>query len=390
MPVLLAQDRAALRELLSANHAVFILTNTRALPESEAVALLASIRHDIDDLAAESGWRVLVVQRGDSTLRGHVFAEVDVFSTRDSVTLFVPAFPAGGRRTRGGVHEVLLDGRWLNAADTEYARDPVFGYDERTMADYVAAHGHRPVRSVPAATVAEELLDVAPGTVVVPDAETDEDLIGIAEQVMDVAGRRSVIVRCAATLAAYLSRARSQGYLPATVSAGQGPLLVVAGSHTVATTRQLTCLLSSWPSYVELDTDQAIVDPAAAAAAATQELGELLRTQRVVTLATSRLRRSEHGSLHDGARVMDALTRTVAAVAQLPAAVVAKGGITSAEVARVGLSAEVGWVLGQISAGVSLWQLNAGERRLPYVVVPGNMGDDQTLATIVEWTLGSQ
>jgi uncharacterized protein YgbK (DUF1537 family) len=389
VPVLLAHDRGALQDLLRENRAVFILTNTRALPESEAVALLTSIRRDVDEIAAQAGWRTLVVQRGDSTLRGHVFAEVDAFSTSDSVTLFAPAFPAGGRRTRGGVHEVSLDGHWLNAADTEYAQDPVFGYAERTMADYVAAHGHRPARSVPAAAVAQQLLAAAPGTVVVPDAETDEELASIAEQVIEVSRRRPVIVRCAATLAAYLSEARSQGYLPATGPAGPGPLLVVAGSHTAATTRQLACLRSSWPSLVELDADQAIVDPAAAAAAAVRELEQLLRTERVVTIATSRLRRSEHGSLHDGARVMDALTRAVAAVAERPSAVVAKGGITSAEVARVGLSAKVGWVLGQVRPGISLWRLDAAERRLPYVVVPGNMGDDQTLASIVEWTLGS-
>lgn len=128
-----------------------MLTNTRALSEEAAGQLVRQCRDDAEAAAAALGVRVLVVQRGDSTLRGHVFAEIDAVVRGDEVIVFVPAFPAGGRRTRSGVHEVMIDGSWINAADTEFARDPVFGYSERTMIDYVAARTTRPALSTTAA-----------------------------------------------------------------------------------------------------------------------------------------------------------------------------------------------------------------------------------------------
>lgn len=64
--------------------------------------------------------------------------------------------------------------------------------------------------------------------------------------------------------------------------------------------------------------------------------------------------------------------------------VVAKGGITSAEIARSALGASSARVLGQILPGVSLWQLSAfdGRERL-YVVVPGNVGASDTLLRVM-------
>jgi uncharacterized protein YgbK (DUF1537 family) len=107
--------------------AVHVLTNTRAIGRDRAVALLEAVQRQFDRRPG-----VEYVLRGDSTLRGHVFAEADAFGARDGVLLFVPAFPAAGRTTVGGVHRVRVDGEDLVAADTEFARDPVFGYRART------------------------------------------------------------------------------------------------------------------------------------------------------------------------------------------------------------------------------------------------------------------
>jgi uncharacterized protein YgbK (DUF1537 family) len=65
--------------------------------------------------------------------------------------------------------------------------------------------------------------------------------------------------------------------------------------------------------------------------------------------------------------------------------VVAKGGITSSEVARHGLGARRAWVLGQMFPGlVPVWRLERpGRQPLPYVVFPGNVGADDSLADAV-------
>lgn len=389
VPVLLRRDETAVLDLLSRHDAVYVLTNTRALSEEAAGQLVRQCRDDAEAAAAALGVRVLVVQRGDSTLRGHVFAEIDAVVRGDEVIVFVPAFPAGGRRTRSGVHEVMIDGSWINAADTEFARDPVFGYSERTMIDYVAARTTRPALSTTAAELGGVLGSVPAGTVVIPDVETDDDLVVIAAAIRDQTHQGlAVLVRTAAPLAGYLAGAKSGGHLDgiAPESRGAGPVLVVAGSHTLATTRQLEQLWLDHPARVELDTE-ALLGAGSAGSAEIRRTAEVLRTALaaydVVTLSTSRVRRREHGSLDHGAAVMRGVTAVVGAVVDQPGVIVAKGGITSAEVARTSLDAERAYVHGQLETGVSWWTVHGSGRDVPYVVVPGNVGDRDTLSRLV-------
>ncbi len=79
--VLLRWDTDRLTAALSQVDAVYLQTNSRAIDEAAAVALCRRIREEIDIAAARLGEPVQVVLRGDSTLRGHVFAETDVFVT---------------------------------------------------------------------------------------------------------------------------------------------------------------------------------------------------------------------------------------------------------------------------------------------------------------------
>lgn len=58
-------------------------------------------------------------------------------------------------------------------------------------------------------------------------------------------------------------------------------------------------------------------------------------------------------------------------------------GVTSARMAIVGLSADSATVVGQPLAGVALWRLRCPGRELPLVVVPGNVGGDETLAQLL-------
>jgi uncharacterized protein YgbK (DUF1537 family) len=82
---------------------------------------------------------------------------------------------------------------------------------------------------------------------------------------------------------------------------------------------------------------------------------------------------------------MTALTTAVRDLLPSVDVVVAKGGITSADVARVGLGAASAVVLGQVSPGISVWRLAAsdGRERL-YVVVPGNVGGADAITDVLD------
>lgn len=384
MPVMLEADRTELLQLLTEHPAVYVITNTRAVTEAASRALLVRLRADIDYISETLHVDILVVQRGDSTLRGHVFSEIEVFGHADSLVVFVPAFPGGGRETVDGVHRVLVGDAWVNAADTEFANDPIFGFTERTLRDYAKARSERPVLTC----LPTELLATATrsgrGAVIIPDARSNADLQRIGADILTlVDSGRPVVVRSAAPLAAYLAGAKSVSLIEPSTIERDGPILVVAGSHTFAATRQLAALRERWPTLVEIDTDLALSDPVAASAAAAASLRIALGGDDVVVLSTERVRRAEHGSLEDAWHVMSALSSAVAAVADLPGLVIAKGGITSADVARLGLSATTAWVSGQVAVGISLWRIRRQHAEVPYIVVPGNIGGPDTLAELV-------
>ena len=76
-----------------------------------------------------------------------------------------------------------------------------------------------------------------------------------------------------------------------------------------------------------------------------------------------------------------------------PAWVIAKGGITSHDVAVRGLGIRRATVLGQLLPGlVSVFQpVEAAAQVIgaPYVVFAGNVGDENTLASVIDLLRGS-
>jgi uncharacterized protein YgbK (DUF1537 family) len=63
---------------------------------------------------------------------------------------------------------------------------------------------------------------------------------------------------------------------------------------------------------------------------------------------------------------------------------VAKGGITSSDLASKGLSVKRAEVLGAIIPGVPVWRLDAQAKfpEIIYVVFPGNVGNDAALKEV--------
>ncbi|WP_167859515.1 four-carbon acid sugar kinase family protein [Paenibacillus cymbidii] len=396
--VMLRWSKEACRKFMEGDEqTVFVSTNTRALPREQAVALVRDVRRAMEEEAAAAGVAPVFHLRGDSTLRGHVFAELEAIGDGTAASLFVPAFPECGRFTRGGIH-YLDDGHTCRpVAETEYAADPVFGYTSVTMADWVneASGGAWQAVAVPlsrlrgegAPAIAAALLGAAAGTVVIPDAEREADLHTIAEGLAlaeAAAPGRSFAVRSASSLARIRAGLRSKTIDAANME-GAGRLLVVCGSCTTEATRQLRRLTEmTGAEPVTIPTRRVLADGAAAVVPELADrLREALERRQFAIVATERNRSARDGDLASGAQLMAALTGLVRCVLPFCDGIVAKGGITSAQVAADGMMAERAYVCGQLAAGVSLWQVaTPGGRVLPYAVVPGNVGGEHTLADI--------
>lgn len=374
-----------LTDALRAADGVYVQTNSRALDEAAAVALVTGIRDAAREAGRRLGADVRCVLRGDSTLRGHVFAETDVFTGPDDVVLFVPAFPAGGRTTVDGVHLVRSGDRDVPAGETEYAADPVFGFRSSRLADYVREKSDRvPVPLTGADQLARALEQAPPGAVLLPDVRDDADVQALADVVRawNPPGGRDVVVRCAAPLAAALAGATSTGFLDRPLLPGSPRVLVVCGSHTDGARAQLEALAQGHgPAHV-LSTAAALGHPVAAG----EDLADRARDDLaagVAVIATERVRSGEHGTLEHGERVMTALVTAVRRLVPGADAVVSKGGITAAEVARTGIGADAALVEGQVAAGISVWRMDLGGHDVLQVVVPGNVGGPDAIADAV-------
>ncbi|GHH84570.1 hypothetical protein GCM10018793_49340 [Streptomyces sulfonofaciens] len=396
----------------------FVLTNTRSLTPGQAAARDRDVVEACLAAAGREGVALAFASRSDSTLRGHFPLETDVIGeviaerggTVDAVVL-APAYVDAGRVTIGGVHWLRSAGGLLPVADSEFARDATFGYRSSRLADWAAekSGGRIPAGEVVELTLddlrggttdglRERLAGTHGGRVVALDAAEDDDLRAAVLAILAAErGGSSFVYRIGPSFVrARVGQAAQppvgRGTLAGLVGAGAHGLVVV-GSHVALTSGQLARLAERRRFVgVELDVPAVLDDERAeehirgAVQRAAAALGEDL-----VVLSTSRnlVEGADEGSSLDIARrVSAALTRTARRVvaARRPAFVVAKGGITSSDVATGALGIRRAWARGSLLPGiVSLWEPVSGPAAgLPYVVFAGNVGDEDALADVIE------
>ncbi|MET4541783.1 uncharacterized protein YgbK (DUF1537 family) [Arthrobacter bambusae] len=418
--------------------AVYVLTNTRSLDPAEATARNEEIVRNA--LAAASGTvggprlRLGFVSRSDSTLRGHYPLEPDVIAATvaaetgeptDGVVI-VPAFPDAGRVTIGGVHYMRGDAGTLTpVAETEFAKDASFGFKNSEMAKYVEEKSQGRFRAddvivldlniiragasaqdptISAKAIADALESATNSTPIVADIVTENDFRALALGLEEaerrgkkllyrvgppfVRGRIGQEIRSALT--------SEEAYAGNTPSTAGG--LIVVGSHVGVTTRQLNDLTAKHSSArtIEIDVEKLIAGTETAAEAEADAYIETVVSDVVdalrhgdVIVHTSRLLIKT-----DDAAASLKIARTVSAAVVAvvnrtlktfpPRFVIAKGGITSSDVAAHGLEIRHAIVRGPMLPGiVSLWEpVDGPAKGIPYIVFAGNVGDDQSLTEV--------
>ena len=410
----------------------FVLTNTRGMDAERAAAVTRQVCQNLKlalaDLAA--GGRIInpmLVSRSDSTLRGHYPVETDVMAEElgpFDAHFLVPAFFEGGRFTRDSVHYLVVNGVPTPVHDTEFARDSVFGYHHSYLPDYVeektrgriqAREVERfllaevrdglglPTPSLPASgegrggentqSLTHRLLALSHNRCCVVDAETQPDLNQFAVRLKAAAAQgKRFLFRSAASLLTALA-----GLPPQPVAAGAmaryvrggRPGAVIVGSHVKKTTAQLAKLLlrpGIMPLEVEVDrilTERtALLDQVLTRAADAHARG---LTPAIFTSRVERQFPDQAARLAFGETVSAFLMDVVRGLPPTLGFLISKGGITSNDVLSDGLALTTARVLGQILAGCSVVRCPADHPRypdLPVVIFPGNVGDDDALATV--------
>lgn len=420
-------NRQMLAEALQNEPRLFyLLTNSRSLSESDAVQLNHETAQQLVAASRTTGIDFVVASRSDSTLRGHYPAEIFALE-RELVAspgkrfdghLVVPAFFEGGRYTINDTHYVATpaaDSDTLQPAhETPFAQDSVFGYKTAYLpawieaksgghwkAEQVVSVGLELIRQGGPEAVAATLKAVEGGTPVVVNAAGYGDLAVVVLGLLRAeAARKRFLYRTAASFVRLRGALESRPLLEAneiigdTQSAKAGGLVVV-GSYVPASSAQLEKLLAlSNVTGIELPVERVIHD-ATEARDVSHEVGRQLEAAiengRVGVLYTSRklvTSANRVENLEIGKKVSDALIAAFHEVTSRPRFIIAKGGITSHDVAQKGLGAARARVLGQLFPGVPVWRLQTGPQSsfegVPYIVFPGNVGGPESLAQAVK------
>jgi uncharacterized protein YgbK (DUF1537 family) len=402
----------------------FILTNTRSLPDARAVQLNTTVGRTLLELGAQLNAPIQLVSRSDSTLRGHVIAEMRALdAARRDLTghsydgvLLAPAYLEAGRFTAGDVHFARVGDQLLPVGDTEFAQDATFGYTSSNLRDFVAEKSGGTIRAADVHSiglddirlggptrVADILTGVRRGGFVVVNATDYADLEVVVLGLLQAeAVGRSFLCRTGPSFVRALAGLEPKDPLttaelwPTGSPAGHG--LVVVGSHVGLTSRQVQIARSRGGlTEVELDVatllaparrDAHVDEVTSRVIAALADSEVLLYTSRTVVRGADAA-----GSLEIAQTVSSAVVEVVrGARTGKPAWVVAKGGITSHDVAVHGLGIRRAEVVGQVLPGlVSVFrpvQAPTEVVGVPYVVFAGNVGDDTTLAYVIDLLRG--
>jgi uncharacterized protein YgbK (DUF1537 family) len=430
VPVLTTWDIEALKgELAGPMPCFYVLTNSRSFAPHDAAKINREIARNLRAAVWQSAgfsaqpehWRQLccraftLVSRSDSTMRGHYPIETDVLAEElgpfDATILF-PYLEAGGRYTINGTHYVAEGDKLVPAADTPFARDAMFGYRSSNLCEYVEEKTAGRVKAArvvsfsipelrtpsethePTRRVFLKLRGLKAGTVAVVNAcaPADAEFFAAASLCAEKTGGRYLFRTAAQFVAARLAVEPRPLWEPPVNRSSKFGGLIVVGSYVPKTSEQLQSLLDARPAIAAIELP--VTDLSQGVSVVTR-VNELLSAGRDVLVFTSRqvVRGATAAeSLDIGNRVSTTLVEIIRRVEVQPRYLVAKGGITSSDLATRGLGVKRAMVRGQLLPGVPVWELGEETKfpGMPYIVFPGNVGGPSALINAIQKLKPSQ
>ncbi|HHV12424.1 MAG TPA: hydroxyacid dehydrogenase [Clostridiales bacterium] len=396
----------------------YLLTNSRGLTEEQTTQLHREIVQNVIRASRQTGKKFLIISRSDSTLRGHYPLETKLLKEeleegggiRVDAEVLIPFFQAGGRFTIDNVHYVKYGEELIPAAETEFANDKTFGYTKSDLCEYIEEKTQGAYRSGDVAAVSleeirsakldsiEKVLEGMTGFgKVIVNAIEPKDL-----EVFSVALYRAIrkgkyfLLRTAADFVRAAGGIAEKALLTKADMLGEGSRqggIVVIGSHTAKTTEQLLALRHMEQLvFFEFNSDLVLEDRLEEEVKRVTELSSMCIRQgkTVVTYTRRTVLTLENDTKEDAllrsVKISEAVQQLVQNLTVVPEFVVAKGGITSSDIGVKALQVRKAYVLGQVLPGIPVWKTDAGSRfpGIPYIIFPGNVGEDDSLRRVLE------
>ena len=401
------------------NNLFYVLTNSRGFTQEQTTKAHKEIAAVVDQVSRETGREYIFISRSDSTLRGHYPLETRILKDEyERYTgkiidgeILCPFFKEGGRFTINNVHYVKYGDELVPANETEFAKDKTFGYtapdmpgyiEEKTGGEYKASSvtciSLDDIHAMNIDAIESQLMAVTGFNKIIVNAVDYADVKVFCIAMFRAMRKGKVFMfRTAAGIVKVMGGVTDIPLLTrkdmVTAGNSNGGIIVV-GSHTDKTTRQLEALKSLKDiEFVELDA-RLVRDDAAFSKEVERCLdieNKAIAAGKTVCCYTTRaLITADTGDKEDELRlsvkISDAVQSLVGRLKVTPSFVIAKGGITSSDVGTKALGVKRALVLGQIRPGIPVWQTGEESRfpATPYVIFPGNVGEDSTLKEAAE------
>ena len=350
----------------------YILTNTRAMTREDAEQVTHEAMEMVIKVNQDYGYRLIVVSRSDSCLRGHFPLETDVMRScllslgYDVMekTPFCPAFIEAGRVTIDGVHYMRDGERLIPVSETEFARDNVFAYHTSVLRDYIQEKSANP------------------DDYIIVNAQGYDELRAFADTVLSDGIAEHVVIRSSSSLPKAISGIADIPLLDRSILKHEGVGCFMVGSHVKKTTKQLEHLLQQEGTCaIEVDVQRILDDAPLLMSETLDTIRQVVDMGLTPIVYTSRqeIRLDDANQRqHLGQQVSDFLVDIVYRLPFTPAYLVGKGGITSHDILTKGLGIKSARVLGQIINSVPCVMAE----KFPYIIFPGNVGNEQSLSEV--------
>ncbi|NMH87973.1 four-carbon acid sugar kinase family protein [Flavivirga algicola] len=413
IPLLTGWDLETLvHEFKNETPAFFLLTNSRSLSQEKSSEVYQEISKNILRASELTNREFTVISRSDSTLRGH-FSEVNVVKNalnyNNIITVFLPVMFEGNRVTVNDVH-YITDGDYLVPVnETPFSQDHTFAYSKADLKEWIQEKTNGEIKASDVFSLSveairnknkewlcEQIMSLHAGAFCVLNALNYHDLDKGVQALLlaEKLGKKIVYRTSSSFVPSYIGLEPKSLLTPEKIIDlnTQTGGVVIVGSYVSKSSQQLNYALKHYSEneIIEVDVDTILKEGADAyLAVIISKIDENIATGNDVIVYTSRkliTGASANSNINIALRVSNALVDLVKGMSVRPKYLLAKGGITSHDLAIKGLGMKRSRVLGQIQPGIPVWEMDEETKfpKLPYIVFPGNVGDERSLLTIIQ------
>lgn len=334
------------------------------------------------------GSKLRVYKKIDSTMRGHVGAEIEAAlqGLQRKFAVLAPSFPANQRMVKEG--RLYVGG--LPITQTPFAKDPKNPIVDDDVSRIVQKSTRLSIVTCHSANGLRELLETHPGdgTVVVVDASTEQDLQDVAE----IIAYRDDVIPCGS---AGLAKALAELWVGAvgegehTSQLSEKPtctnVLVAVGSANPTSHEQLAVLRE------KLGAESIVLQPTRLADTSLREQ-ETTRGKRELAQAKTSVvgveLATERASGEDFVKdLAEAASSWIMENTNI--GLVATGGDTVLAICKT-MGVDAVWPEGEVESGMPWSRIEVGGRTIPVVSKAGGFGNQDALLHAAQYLMGDE